>query len=69
MFLLTVPARGILEQVSKNCYAATIFPIPKSTLHYQMQPTCRKLSLESLSLHSARHAFGTRLGEAGASAT
>ena len=33
-----------------------------------MQRTCRKLGLEGLSLHSFRHTFGTRLGEAGASA-
>jgi integrase len=41
---------------------------PKSTLQHQMQRTCRKLKIEGLSLHSFRHTFGTRLGEAGASA-
>jgi site-specific recombinase XerD len=33
-----------------------------------MQRTRRRLKLEGLSLHSFRHTFGTRLGEAGASA-
>jgi len=65
---LTVRARQILEQISKDCYTETLFPIPKSTLQHQMQRTCRKLKLEGLSLHSFRHTFGTRLGEAGASA-
>jgi integrase len=65
---LTARARRILEQISKDCYTATLFPIPKSTVQHQMQRTCRKLKLEGLSLHSFRHTFGTRLGEAGASA-
>jgi integrase len=65
---LTVRARRILEQISKDNYAATLFPIRKSTLQHQMRKTCGKLKLEGLSLHSFRHSFGTRLGEAGASA-
>jgi integrase len=65
---LTVRARRILEQISKDCYTGTLFPIPKSTLQHQMQRTCRKLKLEGLTLHSFRHTFGTRLGETGASA-
>lgn len=65
---MTVGARRILEQISKDCYTETLFPIPKSTLQRQMQRTCGKLQLEGLSLHSFRHTFGTRLGEAGASA-
>ena len=65
---LTIRARRILEQISNACYTETLFPIPKSTLQHQMQRTCRKLKLEGLSLHSFRHTFGTRLGEAGASA-
>jgi len=65
---LTSRARSTLERVSKDSYTETLFPIPKSTLQHQMQRTCRKLGLEGLSLHSFRHTFGTRLGEAGASA-
>ena len=65
---LTVRAKRILEEISKDSYAETLFPIPKSTLQHQMLRTCRKLKLEGLSLHSFRHSFGTRLGEAGASA-
>ncbi len=56
------------EQASRDCYTETLFPVPKSTLQHQMQRTCHKLGLEGLSLHSFRHTFGTRLGEAGASA-
>src|SRR5207245_690812 len=58
----TVRARRTLEQISKDCYTETLFPIPRSTLQHQMQRTCRKLKLEGLSLHSFRHTFGTRLG-------
>jgi hypothetical protein len=53
---------------AKDCYTETLFPVPKATLQHQMQRTCRKLGLEGLSIHSFRHTFGTRLGEAGASA-
>jgi integrase len=65
---LTLRARRIFEQISKDCYTETLLAIPKSTLQHQMKRTCRKVELEGLSLHSFRHTFGTRLGETGASA-